>query len=122
MMLRWGQQFNSNGFDLDQRRMAFDIRWVNVEQIKEKIKEEDENITYKSNPSIKGEEGEVDENSDNFSDENNMILSEDHNPVELQSRLHSLYEMYFKVNKTIKDFIKNHQDLSKKSRTLINIF
>ena len=61
MMLRWGQQFNSNGFDLDQRRMIFGIRWVNVKQIKEKIKEEDENIRYKSNPSVKGEEGEVDE-------------------------------------------------------------
>ena len=42
MMLRWGQEFNSNGFVLDKRRMAFDIRWVNVKQIKDKMKEEDE--------------------------------------------------------------------------------
>ena len=47
-----------------------------------------------------------------------MILYEDHNRVELQSRLHSLHELYFEANKTMED----HPDLNKKTRTLINIF
>ena len=63
---------------------------------------------------------EIDQKSDNFSDANNTIIIEDQSSVEWQSWLYSLCELYFYVNIAKENIIKDHPDLCKKIRTIIN--
>ena len=69
---------------LFRQKMTFNIRWVNIEEIIQKINKEDERIIYKSKPLVKDnedkiireyeEDEEVNEDKITFSDENYMML------------------------------------------------